>query len=136
MTQKILFFFDYYHNRDKTITSTQGSRIEGIGRPRVEPSFQPNVIDKMIKVPDGASIASVRWLESILNRKCGGSTGTNIYATLQLAHEMKENNQSGSIVTMICDSGERYINTYYNDQWIKDHQIKLDPFIQELKKYS
>ncbi len=129
-------FFDYYHNRDKTITSTQGSRIEGIGRPRVEPSFQPNVIDKMIKVPDGASIASVRWLESILNRKCGGSTGTNIYATLQLAHEMKENNQSGSIVTMICDSGERYINTYYNDQWIKDHQIKLDPFIHELKKYS
>lgn len=129
-------FFDYYHNRDKTIISAIASRIEGIGRPRVEPSFQPDVVDEMIKVPDAASIASIRWLESILGRKCGGSTGTNIYATLQLAEDMQQASQTGSIVTMICDSGERYIDTYYNDQWVAGKGIDLKPFIQELKKYS
>ncbi len=129
-------FADYYHDRDPKITSSIGSRIEGIGRPRVEPSFQPDVIDKMIKVKDAASIACIRWLETILGRKCGGSTGTNLYATLQLAQEMQQNNQSGSIVTMICDSGERYMNTYYNDQWVKDQGIQLAPYTEELKKYT
>ena len=36
------------------------SRIEGIGRPRVEPSFVPEVVDRMIRVPDAASLAAMR----------------------------------------------------------------------------
>ena len=112
-------FYEYYQTRDQSLTSNIGSRIEGIGRPRVEPSFQPDVIDRMIKVNDAASIATVRWLSSVLGRKCGGSTGTNVYATLHLAKELVATNQAGSIVTMICDSGERYMNTYYNDDWLK-----------------
>ena len=45
----------------------------GIGRPRVEPSFIPSVVDRMIKVPDAASYASIRFLARLLNRRCGGS---------------------------------------------------------------
>ena len=129
-------FYDYFHNRNNKITSHSSSRIEGIGRPRPEPSFQPDVIDKMIKVPDAASISSIRWLESILGRKCGGSTGTNLYAALQLAKEMEENNKSGSIVTLICDSGERYIDTSYNDEWLIQKDIILEPYNRELAMYS
>ena len=39
-----------------------GSRIEGIGRPRVEPSFLPRVVDRMIGVPDAASVAAMHFL--------------------------------------------------------------------------
>lgn len=129
-------FYEYYHTRDKSLRSKIGSRIEGIGRPRVEPSFQPDVIDKMIKVKDAASIATVRWLSSVLGRKCGGSTGTNVYAALNLAKEMEAANQVGSIVTMICDSGERYMNTYYNDAWLKKENIDIEPYFPELERYS
>lgn len=118
-------FYDYYLNRDPAITSNKGSRIEGIGRPRVEPSFQPNVIDHMVKVPDAASIATIRWLETVLGRKCGGSTGTNVYAALQLLKQMQEQGETGSIVTLICDSGERYLNTYYNDDWVVEQGLDL-----------
>ncbi|CAM1374185.1 PLP-dependent cysteine synthase family protein [Tenacibaculum xiamenense] len=128
-------FYEYYQTRNKDLTSNIGSRIEGIGRPRVEPSFQPDVIDRMIKVKDAASIATVKWLSSVLGRKCGGSTGTNVYATLNLAKELMENNRPGSIVTMICDSGDRYTNTYYNDNWLKSQNIDITPYIQELEKY-
>ena len=62
-----------------TLTLDRGSRIEGIGRPRVEPSFVPSVIDQMIKVPDAASLAAIHCLEALLRRKAGGSTGTNLY---------------------------------------------------------
>lgn len=129
-------FHDYYHQRDKTITINSGSRIEGIGRPRVEPSFQPNVIDHMIKIPDAASIATVRWLSGLLGRNCGGSTGTNMFGALQLAEQMKNNNISGSIVTMICDSGERYKNTYYSDTWLKENNIDISSYKKKLEKYS
>jgi cysteine synthase len=39
------------------IVISASSRIEGIGRPRVEPSFLPAVVDRMVSVPDAASIA-------------------------------------------------------------------------------
>src|SRR5689334_3897649 len=42
--------------RELPTDSARGSRIEGIGRPRVEPSFVPHVVDRMIGVPDAASI--------------------------------------------------------------------------------
>jgi cysteine synthase A len=34
-------FYDYYHSRDKSLCADVGSRIEGIGRPQVEPHFRP-----------------------------------------------------------------------------------------------
>src|SRR5208283_3530588 len=68
-----------------------GSRIEGIGRPRVEPSFLPHVIDRMIGVPDAASVATMRFLAERLCLPAGPSTGTNMYGALRLACEMHEN---------------------------------------------
>jgi cysteine synthase len=129
-------FFDYFHGRDSSLTNNKGSRIEGIGRPRVEPSFLPDVIDQMIQVPDAASIATVRWLEGILGRKCGGSTGTNVYGALVLLAQMMEVGQQGSVVTMICDSGERYLNSYYNDEWVASHNLELKPYLEKLKQFE
>lgn len=111
-------FFDYYLCRDNTITSEFGSRIEGIGRPQVEPSFQADVVDRMLRVPDAASIATMRWLEKLIGRKAGASTGTNLWGVFQVAREMQTIQQSGSIVTLMCDSGERYLDTYYDDSWV------------------
>jgi len=114
-------FFDYWQQRDPTLTSEAGSRIEGIGRPRCEPSFIPTVIDEMMQVPDCASIATMHWLETILGRKVGASTGTNMWGVLQLADRMRREGRKGSIVTLLCDSGERYLETYYQPQWVADN---------------
>ncbi|STR41239.1 cysteine synthase B [Klebsiella michiganensis] len=95
-----------------------GSKIEGIGRPRVEPSFIPDVVDEMLRVPDAASVATALWLETLLGRKVGASTGTNMWGVLQLAVRMREEGRTGSLVTLLCDSGERYLETYYNPQWV------------------
>ena len=46
-------------------------------------------------------------------RKCGGSTGTNVWAALHLMAEMREAGRAGSVATLICDGGERYLDTYY-----------------------
>ncbi|PLR39297.1 cysteine synthase [Chimaeribacter coloradensis] len=125
-------FFDYFHQRNPQLTRACGSRIEGIGRPRVEPSFIPDVIDRMIQVPDAASMAALTWLTRMLGRRAGASTGTNLYGALLLATEMRARGEQGSIVTLLCDSGERYPDTYYNDEWVSAHIGDTTPFLQRL----
>ncbi len=109
------------HHADRSIVTPPegaGCIIEGIGRARVEPSFLPDVIDRMIAVPDGASIGAMRAIAEQLGRPVGGSTGTNIFACLELVQEMAKAGETGSIVTILCDSGLRYTQTYYNDDWL------------------
>src|SRR3546814_10522858 len=78
----------------------------------------------MIKIPDAASLSALRCLQTSLGRRCGGSTGTNFIAALHLAREMHEAGRQGSIVTVLCDSGERYTQTYYNDDWLAERGFK------------
>ena len=129
-------FYDYFHSGDKSITGTAGSKIEGIGRPRVEPSFIAGVVDEMQKIPDAASIATIQWLEGLIGRKTGASTGTNLYGALQLATRMQLNGEKGSIVTLICDAGERYLDTYYNPQWISDNIGCFKQFETQLVNFN
>lgn len=111
--------FDYYRTGNKSLVSGTPSRIEGIGRPRAEPSFFPELIDRMIKVPDCASIAAMHYLERLTGRRFGGSTGTNFFGAYALARELEGRAGRSSIVTLICDSGDRYHDTYYNPDWLK-----------------
>lgn len=121
-------FLDYWRQRDTSLRAQVGSKIEGIGRPRVEPSFIADVVDEMLRVPDAASVAAAHWLESQLGRKVGASTGTNIWGALQLAARMREEGRSGAIVTLLCDSGERYLDTYYNPQWVAANFGDIEPW--------
>ncbi|EGR0514758.1 PLP-dependent cysteine synthase family protein [Vibrio cholerae] len=129
-------FYDYYRTRNAELTRDCGSKIEGIGRPRVEPSFIPDVVDEMRAIPDAASVATIYWLEKILGRKAGASTGTNLYGALQLACEMKRRGEQGSIVTLLCDSGERYLDTYYNPEWVKNNIGDLSKYLHKLETFS
>jgi cysteine synthase A len=120
-------FADYYDHGDAE-RRAPGSRIEGIGRPRVEPSFVASVVDRMQRVPDAASFAAMRVLSEGLARRVGGSTGTGFYGSLALMAEMVEADQPGSVVTLICDGGERYADTYYNDRWLDAQGIDIAPY--------
>ena len=126
-------FYDFWKNNDPELCSEHGSRVEGIGRPRVEPSFLRTVVDHMIRVPDAGSFAAMLTLTSLLNKRVGGSTGTNFWGVLELAKQMKASGESGSIVTLICDSGERYLNTYYNTNWLEENGFSEEVVRQQSK---
>lgn len=112
-------FAAYHASGDQHLTGA-GSRIEGIGRPRVEPSFIRGLIDQMQVVSNAESVAAMRLLSGLLGRRVGPSTGTNFVAMLKLAAQMKAAGQAGSILSLICDAGERYLPTYHNEAWVSD----------------
>ena len=108
------------------------SLIEGIGRPQVEASFVPELIDRTIAVPDAASIAAARVMSEFLGRRCGGSTGTNLWAAFVILKEMAAAGEKGALVTILCDSGDRYRSTLFDDGWLAaqglscaDHEAEL-----------
>jgi cysteine synthase A len=110
-------FAAYHRTGDATLTAP-GSRIEGIGRPRVEASFIPSLVDRMIEVPNTDSIAAMRALSALLGRKVGPSTGTNFIGMLALAGEMRAAGRQGSILSLLCDAGERYLPSYHDAAWV------------------
>ncbi|MGY0387850.1 L-cysteine desulfhydrase Cds1 [Nocardioides sp. WG-D5] len=112
------------------------SRIEGIGRPRVEPSFVGGVVDDMVQVPDAASIATMRWLSNRMGRSVGPSTGTNVWASLGVVRDMVDAGAQGSVVSLLCDSGDRYRSSYYDDGWVSEKGIDLAPYASALADYE
>jgi cysteine synthase A len=129
-------FFDGWARDDASWTTGAGSRIEGIGRPRIEPSFVGQVIDRMVQVPDAASLAAMRHASRVLGRSVGGSTGTNLWGAFGVIAELRAAGERGSVVTLLCDGGERYTNTYYDDGWLADRGIDLTPYAAALDRFA
>ncbi|WP_245944912.1 PLP-dependent cysteine synthase family protein [Pelagibacterium lacus] len=121
-------FFEGWISGNAEARCPTPTRIEGVGRPQVEKSFVPEVVDEMIKVPDAASLAAMRVLSRLLGRRVGGSSGTNFFGMCWAADGMRARGESGSLVTLICDSGERYEQTYYNDAWLIENGLDIAPF--------
>jgi cysteine synthase A len=126
-------FFEGWRRHDAGYATGRGSRIEGIGRPRVEPSFLPDVVDRMIQVPDAGSIAAMRLVAELTGRDPGGSTGTNFYGVVKLMCEMHTAGARGSIVTLLCDGGERYRHTYKSDAWLTRQGLDVAPHTERLR---
>jgi cysteine synthase A len=125
------------HLADRSIraVSEPPTLIEGIGRPRCEPSFIPELIDRVYAVPDAASIAAARVLSRRVGRSCGGSTGTNFFALAQIVNEMARSGEAGSVVTLLCDSGARYRSSLMNDEWLRHRGIDIRPAEEAMERF-
>jgi cysteine synthase A len=128
-------FFPGWRDNDPDVTTAAGSRIEGIGRQRVEPSFVPGAIDRMMRVPDAASVAAVRVLERLLGRRAGASTGTGLWAAFRIISQMRESGERGSVVGLLCDPGERYVEKYYADAWLLEQGMDIAPYLECLENF-
>jgi cysteine synthase A len=68
----------------------------------------------------------------VTGRHVGGSTGTNLWGALQIVSQMRAGGERGSVVTLICDGGERYSHTYDDDAWVADQGLDLAPHTEAL----
>jgi cysteine synthase A len=111
------------------------SRIEGIGRARLEPSFVPGVIDHMISVPDAASVAAMRHLHDLAGLRAGPSTGTNLWGAWQLVAAMIAEGRRGSVVSLMCDGADRYAGNYYSPEWLRSQGLDPAPHEATLRRF-
>jgi cysteine synthase A len=74
-------------------------------------------------------------VREVTRRDVGGSTGTNVAAAMEIVKEMRARGERGSVVTLICDGGERYRDTYGNDRWLAERGIDIEPHLAELRRF-
>ena len=86
----------------------------------------PGALDAMVKVPDVWSLGAMHALSQRLGRRVGGSTGTNLLAALACAEQMRQRGERGSIVTLICDDGQRYRQTYFDADWLQAQGLSCE----------
>lgn len=98
------------------------TRIEGIGRPVLPQSFDPESIDLIVQPPDAASIAGARHLRALLNKPVGASSGANLWTAIRHARRAV---RPEVIVTILADAHSYYLDTCHNNAWCE--KKKLDP---------
>lgn len=91
--------------------------VEGIGEDLVPETLNMSVIDGMIRVGDGESFRMTRRLVESEGLLIGGSCGAAVLGAVRYAEQLG----SGTIATLLPDTGRNYIKRIYNDEWMRDN---------------
>ncbi|MEJ2506733.1 MAG: pyridoxal-phosphate dependent enzyme [Ignavibacteriaceae bacterium] len=111
--------FKHYKDTGELIKGTP-YLVEGIGQDCLPKNVHFQYIDEIINVSDKTSFAAARRLTKEEGIFCGGSTGTIVHVTLELAKELTEDD---IVVFVVCDTGERYLSKVHNIDWLKMNRM-------------
>ncbi|WP_066375228.1 pyridoxal-phosphate dependent enzyme [Herbidospora mongoliensis] len=110
------------------------SRIEGIGRPRMEPGFAADLVDLVIPVRDAASVAAARRVRQVTGSSVGPATGTNLWGALELITRMRAQGVRGEVVTLIGDAHPRHLRACHDDDWAESKGFDWRPHEEKLAR--
>jgi cystathionine beta-synthase len=94
-------------------------RVEGIGEDFWPDTLQKDVVDRYVRVSDRDSFVAARRLVAREGLFAGGSSGTAVYAALQVAREVDD--PEALVVTLLPDGGRPYLSKVFNDHWMREH---------------
>jgi cystathionine beta-synthase len=94
--------------------------VEGIGLDIIPEIMDFRLIDEVVEVNDMDSISTCRALTREEGIFCGPSTGSLAYVALNIARGLDE---KGVVVFIVCDTGERYLSKFHNEDWLKKNNV-------------
>lgn len=101
----------------------EGSSVaEGIGQNRITANLEGAPIDTQFRISDEEGLYWVRRLLHEEGLCLGLSSGINVAGAVALARKMGPGKM---IVTVLCDTGFRYLSTLYNPEWLQSKGLSL-----------
>ena len=110
--------YEPYFRTGKADAPCRAYQVEGIGKDRLVSCMDFTMIDHVVPVSDHDAFAAARLLARREGILAGGSSGANIWACLKLAETLAEETV---IVTVLPDSGLKYLSKLYDDAWYAAH---------------
>jgi len=93
-------------------------KLEGIGEDMMVDAMDFNVVDDIIQVGDKDGFMTCREMARLEGIFAGGSSGAAVWAALQFAKDVPAGK---NILTILPDTGFRYLSKFYNDEWMRDN---------------
>ncbi|MGP1353275.1 MAG: cysteine synthase A [Parasphingopyxis sp.] len=116
--------YEYYAHGE--LKSEGSSVAEGIGQGRVTANLEDAPIDTQFRISDDEGLVWVHRLLSEEGLCLGLSSGINVAGAMELAKVM---GPGKTIVTILCDSGLRYLSTLYNAEWLAEKGLAVPPWL-------
>jgi cystathionine beta-synthase len=91
--------------------------VEGVGEDFWPTTYDPAVVDRVVKVTDAESFAAARRVTREEGLLIGGSGGTAVYAALEVAADLGPEHV---VVVLLPDSGRGYLSKLYDDEWMAE----------------
>ena len=104
----------YAHVRCGTLDVEGDSNAEGIGIKRITDNFAGAPIDDAIRVDDHTMVEMATWLLREEGLYLGGSAALNVAGAARFARTLPP---GSTVVTILCDGGERYRSRLWNPAW-------------------
>jgi cystathionine beta-synthase len=111
--------------KEYALSHTKGEgfpyKVEGIGGDKIPTSLAFEVIDEWMTVSDADAFRTARRLTREEGIFLGGSGGLNVFSALEVARRLDD--PEALVVTILCDTGERYLSKLYDDTWMRENQM-------------
>ncbi|MBA2627821.1 MAG: pyridoxal-phosphate dependent enzyme [Gemmatimonadales bacterium] len=115
------------YGRTRTMGDGHPYKVEGIGGDKIPTTVWFDWIDEWRQVADKASMAMARRVSREEGILVGGSAGLNVQLALDIAREVDD--PDALVVTILCDTGERYLSKLFNDEWMQENQLLDRPHV-------
>ena len=112
--------FSYYQRGE--LESTGNSITEGIGQGRITANLQDIIVDRQYQISDTDALQVIFELNQLEGICLGGSSGINVAGAIEMARDMGPGH---TIVTILCDYGQRYQSKVYNPEFLKEKNLPV-----------
>jgi cystathionine beta-synthase len=109
--------------RTKGASTVEGTpyKVEGIGQDKVPGTLDMSLVDEFHTISDKDAFAMARRLTREEGLFAGGSSGLNVHLAVLVAKQLDD--PDALIVTVLADTGERYLSKLYSDEWMRENQM-------------
>ena len=117
--------YEYYANGE--LRSEGNSVAEGIGQGRITGNLEEAPIDTQFRISDEEGL---KWVERLLQEEglcLGLSSGINVAGAIALGKQLGKGSR---VVTILCDTGFRYLSSLYNAEWLKEKNLPVFPWLR------